>query len=305
VKILEESTKIVNTQAFYMNRCLDNNNLMDALKHASNMICELRTSSLSPKNYYILYMGMYDHLRTLEDYLLNGKHGKRMAELYELVQYAGNILPRLYLLVTVGAAYIRTKEAPAKDVLRDVVEMCRGVQHPTRGLFLRNYLSDRTKDNLPDINIQETNKRSGTVKDSVEFILTNFTEMNKLWVRMQHQGPVRDREKREAERSELRLLVGKNIARLSSLEGVDLDMYSKSVLPRLIDQIVSCRDIIAQQYLMECIIQVFPDEFHLRTLEVILGACAQLQPQVNIKIILVALLDRLSSFKKKWRNDSK
>jgi vacuolar protein sorting-associated protein 35 len=43
--------------------------------------------------------------------------------------------------------------------------------------------------------------------DAVEFVLQNFTEMNKLWVRMQHQGPVRDKEKREKERSELRDLV--------------------------------------------------------------------------------------------------
>lgn len=50
-----------------------------------------------------------------------------MAELYELVQYAGNILPRLYLLVTVGSAYVKLKEAPAKDVLKDLVEMCRGL----------------------------------------------------------------------------------------------------------------------------------------------------------------------------------
>jgi len=26
-----------------------------------------------------------------------------------------------------------------------------------------------------------------TVVDAVEFVLQNFTEMNKLWVRMQHQ----------------------------------------------------------------------------------------------------------------------
>lgn len=39
-----------------------------------------------------------------------------------------------------GACYIRAGEAPAKLVLRDVVEMCKGVQHPTRGLFLRAYL---------------------------------------------------------------------------------------------------------------------------------------------------------------------
>lgn len=73
---------------------------------------------------------------------------------------------------------------------------------------------------------------------------------------MQHQGPVRERERREQERSELRLLVGKNIARLSQLEGVDLETYSKLVLPRLVEQVVNCKDVIAQQYLMEVIIQV-------------------------------------------------
>lgn len=35
---------------------------------------------------------------------------------------------------------MRGGEAPAKLILRDVVEMCKGVQHPTRGLFLRAYL---------------------------------------------------------------------------------------------------------------------------------------------------------------------
>lgn len=31
-----------------------------------------------------------------------------------------------------------------------MVEMCKGVQHPTRGLFLRNYLSEMAKDKVPD-----------------------------------------------------------------------------------------------------------------------------------------------------------
>jgi vacuolar protein sorting-associated protein 35 len=66
--------------------------------------------------------------------------GRSQGELYDLVQHAGNIVPRLYLLCTAGACYIRGGEAPAKLILRDVVEMCKGVQHPTRGLFLRAYL---------------------------------------------------------------------------------------------------------------------------------------------------------------------
>lgn len=53
-RVLEEAKKIVTQQSFYMKRCLDGNKLMDALKHASNFLAELRTSVLSPKAYYEL-----------------------------------------------------------------------------------------------------------------------------------------------------------------------------------------------------------------------------------------------------------
>lgn len=67
----------------------------------------------------------------------------------------------------------------------------------------------------------------GTVMDSIDFILLNFSEMNKLWVRMQHQGHTRDRNKREQERRELRILVGTNLVRLSQLECIDMEKYKK------------------------------------------------------------------------------
>ncbi len=47
--------------------------------------------------------------------------------------------------------YIKSHEGSRRDILRDVVEMCRGVQHPLRGLFLRNYLLQCTRNLLPDI----------------------------------------------------------------------------------------------------------------------------------------------------------
>ena len=59
----------------------------------------------------------------------------------------------------------------------------------------------------------------------MSFVLTNFVEMNKLWVRLQHQGHSREREKRIQERQELQQLVGSNLVRLSQL--VDLDAYKK------------------------------------------------------------------------------
>ncbi|XP_039157650.1 vacuolar protein sorting-associated protein 35A isoform X2 [Eucalyptus grandis] len=110
------------------------------------------------------------------------------------------------------------------------------------------------------------------------------------------QGPAREKERREKERSELRDLVGKNLHVLSQIEGIDLDMYKDTVLPRILEQVVNCKDEIAQYYLMDCIIQVFPDEYHLQTLEVLLSAFPQLQASVDIKTVLSQLMERLASY---------
>lgn len=96
----------------------------------------------------------------------------------------------------------------------------------------------------------------GNLQDSIGFVLTNFIEMNKLWVRLQHSGLSRDKERRELERRELRILVGTNLVRLSQLEGVDLDLYRRTILPSVLEQVVNCKDVIAQEYLMEVVIQV-------------------------------------------------
>ncbi|KAJ2941228.1 hypothetical protein O0L34_g3423 [Tuta absoluta] len=257
-KLLDEALNVVKVQAFQMKRCLDKSKLMDALKHASTMLGELRTSLLSPKSYYELYMAITDELRHLELYLLEEfQKGRKVADLYELVQYAGNIVPRLYLLITVGLVYIKTNTNLRRDLLKDLVEMCRGVQHPLRGLFLRNYLLQCSRNVLPDTPAEDANNDGeGTVRDAIDFVLMNFAEMNKLWVRMQHQGHSRDKERRERERSELRILVGTNLVRLSQLEAVTVEEYGRLVLPGILEQVVSCRDAIAQEYLMECIIQV-------------------------------------------------
>ena len=299
---LEDANEFVKKQAFYMKRALDTGVVRDALKMASQMTGELRTSRLSPKNYYELYMNITDELRELELFLqeedekaTRGEVGKSVVELYEQVQHAGNIIPRLYLLTTVASVYCKSKKAPAKDILFDLVELCRGVQHPMRGLFLRHYLSQVSKDKLPDTG-SEYEGEGSTVKDSIEFILQNFGEMNKLWVRLQHQGAVRDKAKREKERRNLRQLVGTNLVRLSEMNGVDLAVYQEIVLPRVLEQVINCKDVIAQEYLMDCIIQVFPVDFHLHTLETYLASCAQLQEAVNVKDIIIALMNKLASF---------
>lgn len=92
-------------------------------------------------------------MRYLTDYLIEchetGKH--HLGDLYELVQYASSIVPRLYLMSTVGSIYLSVKDAPPQaEVLMDMMEMTKGVQHPIRGLFLRHYLGGMTRDFLPN-----------------------------------------------------------------------------------------------------------------------------------------------------------
>ena len=99
-----------------------------------------------------LHLFLVDELRT----------GSKDNNLYELVQYAGNIVPRLYLLVTVGLAYIKTNVSSRPDILKDLVEMCSGVQHPLKGLFLRSYLLQGSRNILADT-LDAENESDGNV----------------------------------------------------------------------------------------------------------------------------------------------
>ncbi|CAI7658554.1 unnamed protein product [Penicillium pancosmium] len=291
-RLLEEALGVVRQQSGLMRKCLETpGKLMDALKCGSTLVSELRTPSLGPKQYYELYMAVFDALRHLSVYLKENHPVNHLADLYELVQYAGNIVPRLYLMVTVGTVYMSVQDAPVKEIMKDMMEMSRGVQHPIRGLFLRYYLSGQARDYLPS---GTSDGPEGNLQDSINFVLTNFVEMNKLWVRLQHQGPSRERERRIQERRELELLVGSNVVRLSQL--VDLETYKTGILQALLEQVVQCRDVLAQEYLLEVITKVFPDEFHLHTLDQLLSAIARLNPHVDLKKIVIGLMDRLSTY---------
>ena len=72
------------------------------------------------------------------------------------------------------------------------------------------------------------------------------------------QGSTRPQERaaREKERQQLADLVGKNLTYVSQLDGLTFERYSSLVLPRVLEQVVGCKDDIAQQYLMQALIQV-------------------------------------------------
>ncbi|CAR23993.1 retromer subunit VPS35 [Lachancea thermotolerans CBS 6340] len=287
---IEQAISNCRQQTVLMQRCLSQGKLMDALKHTSIMLTELRSPTLSPKQYYELYILIYDSLSILSSYFVECHPKKHhLADLYELVQYAGNILPRLYLMITVGSSYLQSSDAPREEILKDMIEMCKGVQNPIRGLFLRYYLSQRTK---PFFETEDPEAK----RANISLIVANFIEMNKLWVRLQHQGPLREREQRTRERKELKILVGTNLVRLSQIVESDFAMYRDEILPLVLEQVVQCRDIVSQEYLLDVICQVFPDEFHLGTLSELLSTTLKLSPAAPVNEVVLTLVERLNGY---------
>jgi vacuolar protein sorting-associated protein 35 len=295
-KLLDNSISIIKSEIYQMRKCLESKNkFMDSLKHASNFLNELRTSSLNPKQYYELYILVYDGLNYLSNYLKDhkGLNNNYLIDLYELVQYAGNIIPRLYLMITIGSVYMSLENAPINEILNDMLEMCKGVQNPIRGLFLRYYLIQETKNYL--INF-ENNENLNKI---INFIVLNFIEMNKLWVRLQHQGHSSERIKRIEERNELKILVGSNLVILSQLDCINKNLYNNKILPEILQQIIKCKDSIAQNYLLDVIIQIFPDNFQITSLKIFLNSLLKVNEDVNITILIDSLIDRLLHYKKR------
>lgn len=291
-----------------MKESLAEGHLLKALKHCSNFLNELRTSQLTPKEYYELYIAVYDSLQSLSAYLLQSyklkqlknKDAPFLTDLYELVQYSGNIVPRLYMMIVIGTTYMSTNNAETKEIMKDMIEMCRGVQHPIRGLFLRNYLSQRSKDYFPLSTREDFN-------ETVDFLITNFIEMNKLWVRLLHQGHSSERELRYLERKELKILVGSNLVRLSQViddyhgdDGYSSEQfYKESIFPTITEQIIQCRDHLAQSYLIDVLIQIFPDNFHFLTLDSLLNdVYLKLHPMLKKSELVATLVERFVTYHK-------
>ena len=120
--------------------------------------------------------------------------------------------------------------------------------------------------------------------------------MNRLWIRISSDVTGTEKMLRDKERVELKILVGESINRLSSLEGLTIDIYEKDVLPKLIQIILESNDVLSQQYLMECIIHAFSDSYNIKCIELILNTLSRLLPGVDIKGLFISLMEKLAKF---------
>ena len=293
---LENGLKKIKEQNFHINSAIEKNNLRQCLREAYTMLCELRTNQLSPRNYYNLYISVVDVMLNLKNYMIEEiNRGRRLIDLYDDVQQAQHVIPRLYLMITVGSIYIERVPRSTRIIIYDMLGLVKAVQNPIKGLFLRNYLLKMIKDKLPDkdnVYLRE----GASFEDSLKFIIENMEEMNRLWIRLSSGCSGGEKMAREKERDELKILIGESMNKLSSLENLNIDLYEKNVLPKLLNIIVNSKDKLCQQYLMECIIHAFPDSYNVKCMERLLDAISYLERDVDIGIIFVSLMEKLGSY---------
>ena len=293
---LEKGLKKIKEQTFHINSAIEKNNLRQCLKESYTMLCELRTNELSPKNYYSLYMSVVDTMLTVKNYMIEEiSRGRRLIDLYDDVQQAQSVIPRLYLMITAGSIYIERVPRSTRIIIYDMLGLVKAVQNPIKGLFLRNYLLKMIKDKLPDkdnIYLRE----GANFEDSIKFIIENMEEMNRLWIRLSGGVQGGERVRREKERDELKVLIGESMTKLSSLENLNLELYEETVLPKLLNIILNSKDKLCQQYLMECIIHAFPDSYNVKCIQNLLEAISDLEKDVDIGIIFVSLMEKLGNY---------
>ena len=300
---LEKALKKIKEQSFHINSAIEKNNLRQCLKEAFTMLCELRTNELSPKNYYGLYMSVVDVMLTLKNYMNEEiNRGRRLIDLYDDVQQAQNVIPRLYLMITVGSIYIEKVPRSTRIIIYDMLGLVKAVQNPIKGLFLRNYLLKMIKDKLPDkdnIYLRE----GANFEDSIKFIIENMEEMNRLWIRLSGGVQGAEKVKREKERNELKVLIGESMTKLSSLENLNIDIYEQNVLPKLLNILLNSKDKLCQEYLMECILHAFPDSYNVKCIENLLEAISNLEQGVDIGSIFVSLMEKLGNYFGRYVNN--
>ena len=304
-KYLDESLKVVKAQGYHIHQAIDRNNCRATLRETAHMLLELKSSLLTPSSYYQLYSVILDEMLNVVNFFKEeARRGRRMRKLYDIVQQASNIIPRLYLMIAAGSVAIENDPKLCKEIINDLLGMIKGVQSPTRGLFTRHFFMKMIKDKLPDKG-NEFETEGCTVEDTVGFILQNLEEMTRLWIRLSANTIGDEKLLREKERGDLKLLIGENINRLSSLEGLSLDLYKQQILPKLVEILLESRDALSQQYIMECVIQAFPDEYNIQCMEEILKTATQLDENVDVKTLFIILMEKLARYVSENGSDAK
>lgn len=296
-KAVDLAIKSVERQSYHVQLTIDQNNLRFCLKQAKLMLNELRTNILTPKRYFQLYNVIFEEMKKVEDFMrLEITHGRHPEDIYESVQQCQYAIPRLYLTILAGSVYIEKCPEKCKEILDDLFEQVKSAQNPLRGIFVRYFFLQIIKDKFPQKDNIYVKEKGGTFQDTVLFLIKNFEEINRSWIRLSADAPEFEKPNKEIERLNLKPLILDALTMISSLEEVTMELYENLILPKIIEIIFMYNDTLSQEYIMECIIRIFPVEYNIKCMEFILLTLSKLSAGVNIKMLFIIMLVKLTIY---------
>ena len=279
-QLLENLYKHVKMTSMKMNNAIDRNDMRQVLKLSVDMINALKTDFKTPSYYNQLFLNVIEELLPLDKYFREEvKRGRRIKEFYEAVQQCITVLPRMYLMIITGNIYIENCPNDQKEIICEIMKMANGVQHPLRGFYTRYFILKTLKDNFNDI----------------DSILTNIKEMNKLWIRIGHMKHLLGSESVKV-RNELKDIIAENLTLLANVENINDNIYKNKILLPLLKIIIECGDYISQQNLLSNIINFLPDEYNIKSIDIIITSLSQMTDKVDIKEIFIKIMEKLGNF---------
>lgn len=242
-------------------------------------------------------------------FLLGVLQNKRLAALqeinwYRIVLSAELVIPRLFLLTSVGAAYLSLPEAlfgrciqgcrgmsTKEQLLANVQKNFLAVCDPVMGICMRPSLYRLLGRHLHTGSVAEEDGSHWhlSIQASIDCLMQEFVIANRLWVR--HRYAISDRV--EPDRRQMQHLVAQSIRMMAALPGLCVDRYRSAILRVLLEHIVASRDEMAQEYLTFVILEAFPIGFHVETIVDLLDAISRYLLTVDIKLLVSTVIDRI------------
>lgn len=141
----------------------------------------------------------------------------------------------------------------------------------------------------------------------ITFVLENFTEMNKLWIRMQYLVPLNCKQRVDAERAELKILIASSLNKLCEMCNDDSLFYievnklvkhfkiEQKVLNVITQDLIYSKDAFAEEFLFECILNIFPGSFHSNSMDKLILILCSLDSKVDFSKCYKLFCERIQS----------
>ena len=279
-KNFENLINTIKMTSLKLRNSIDRNDMRQVLKFSVDIISTLKIDFKSVSLYNQLFSSVIEELSPLKKYFQEEiNRGRRVKEFYEAVQQCVTVLPRLYLMIIVGNIYAENCPENKTEILDEIIKMLNSIQAPLRGYYVRYFFLKIFEKNINVISI----------------LLTNLKEMNKLWIRIGYMKYYLGNDGTKA-RNELKEMIGKNFLELINIKDLNDDLYKNKILLPLLKIIIECEDYISQEYLILNIINLFPDEFNIKCIDIIITSLGQVKEKVNIKEIFIKIMEKLGNF---------